>query len=213
VWVSFLSGILIGLGLIACLLPGVWLYVSWLFCTVIVLTENRRGFKAMGRSFNLIKGRWWKTFGTYVVGYLLAGIVSGIITALFGAFLLSTEPNITAVIVVSRAINLIAQVITVPFLAAFIAVMYFDLRVRKEAFDLELLAGQIGVDPASITASDHPRFAPAPTAQPPYWPPPPGWTPPPADDQPTSRDPEEQPPYWPPPPGWRPGGGGGSDTS
>jgi hypothetical protein len=91
-------------------------------------------------------------------------------------------------------------------------VLYFDLRVRKEAFDLQLLAERIGVEPrpewerAPLPASP---LAPAGHggAQPPYWPPPPGWKPEPAQAPETPAQPEE-PPYWPPPPGWKPGGAG-----
>jgi hypothetical protein len=64
-------------------------------------------------------------------------------------------------------------------------VLYFDLRVRKEGFELELLAQRVGIAPPEGTT-----FAPSPIPPPP----------------PVLGD--DQPPFWPPPPGWRPGGGG-----
>ena len=68
--------------------------------------------------------------------------------------------------------------VSTPFSAAYHTVLYFDLRVRKEAFDLQLLAQRIGVDPP---AGAH--LGPAAPVdetggdQPPFWPPPPGWKP------------------------------------
>ena len=66
--------------------------------------------------------------------------------------------------------------ISTPFSAAYHTVLYFDLRVRKEAFDLRLLASGIGVEPPPGWVPE-PEPAPLPTGQPPYWPPPPGWQP------------------------------------
>ena len=79
---------------------------------------------------------------------------------------------------------LLASLIATPLSAGFVTVLYFDLRVRKEAFDLQLLAGQIGLEPGE-GASPAARF-----------------------EERTPRreelDPDDQPPYWPPPPGWKP---------
>ena len=50
-------------------------------------------------------------------------------------------------IVVSIVAGTLSSLVTTPFVAAFVTVLYFDLRVRKEAFDLQLLAQRIGVDP------------------------------------------------------------------
>jgi hypothetical protein len=58
--------------------------------------------------------------------------------------------------------------------------------VRKEAFDLQLLAERIGVAP-------RPEWKRAPLPASPLAPP---------------RHEGAQPPYWPPPPGWKPGGSG-----
>ena len=74
---------------------------------------------------------------------------------------------------------IIAKSITTPFSAAYVTVLYFDLRVRREAFDLQLLAEHVGIDP--------PEGGPGLLEPPP-------------------PDPSDAPPFWPPPPGWKPGG-------
>jgi hypothetical protein len=112
--------------------------------------------------------------------------------------------------------------LTTPAAAAFATVLYIDLRVRKEGFDLFLLAQRLGVEREPGVAPEAPDFLPAPPAwtgdQPPFWPPPQGWTPGPpgsalVEPQPPSppspspsppSPPSDQPPFWPPPPGWRP---------
>jgi hypothetical protein len=97
--------------------------------------------------------------------------------------------------------------IATPAAAAFITVLYIDLRVRKEGFDLLLLARRLGVERAP--GQGPPSFlpeAPPTGGQPPFWPPPPGWTPGPAPSvQPTPPlPPSSQPPFWPPPADWKP---------
>ena len=82
--------------------------------------------------------------------------------------------------------NIVGYVFTTPFQAAVIALVYFDLRVRKEGLDLELLAEDVGVPPEEVGSEPTPLAPPFPP-----WPPPapgagagqapaapPGWSPP-----------------------------------
>ncbi|HEV2755896.1 MAG TPA: hypothetical protein VG318_08990 [Actinomycetota bacterium] len=184
VWITLLTFILGGLAAIALIVPGVWLWFSWTVAPAVLLVEGHKGMKALGRSFGLVKGRWWPVFGAVVVGYVLGGIVSGALSAaayplIFG----DTGDSAVVQAVVNTLVNTIGGILVLPFSAALVAVIYFDLRVRKEGFDLQLLAERIG-------------SAPDPSLRPDYLPPPPL--------QPHSG---EQPPYWPPPPGWKPSGG------
>ena len=77
---------------------------------------------------------------------------------------------------------------TTPFIAAVTIVLYVDLRVRKEGFDLALLAARFGVRRRR-------------SAGPPCLPAPPPLSPPPGR---LRRRADRSPPYWPPPPGWKP---------
>ena len=184
-WVTVLGGFVAFLGLLACVIPGIWLYVSFAVAVPALLTEDVRGRRALGRSRRLVKGRWWPTFGVIVLGSLLAGIVSGAITGALGAASLADPDNEVVSVVLGTIGGTVASTLTTPFQAAFVTVLYFDLRVRKEGFDLELLAERIG-----LARRPEGAFRPAPAAIPP---------PPPSPES------GEQPPYWPPPPGWKPG--------
>jgi hypothetical protein len=193
---TFTVLIVTAIGFLFCLAPGIWLYISWLFCTVVVLTEGTGVSGALSRSFDLVRGRWWRTFATYIVGYLFTAIVSGLIGLVLGFLLFKVASTYTATVILERGVNLVAQVITIPFIAAFVTVMYFDVRVRREGFDLQLLASQVGVEPgpggSPYLPSSAPPGSPSPLGEglspggtgtragtdPPYWPPPPGWRPP-----------------------------------
>ncbi|MBA3555114.1 MAG: hypothetical protein H0W29_10200 [Gemmatimonadales bacterium] len=175
--------------LLAAFAAAVWLYVSVQVSVPALLTEELRGTKALRRSGGLVRGRWWQTFLILVLGGLLASIVSGAISGLLTAVTFTDLGDSLLPSLVLNAIGTtIATVLTTPFTAAFITVLYFDLRVRKEGFDLELLAQRVGVDPptgAGFATTPHSRPPATDGSQPPYWPPPPGWRPS-AEDPPQS---------------------------
>ena len=175
VWLSFISLIAITLGFIACIIPGIWLYVSFGVAVPALLTEDKRGFKAMSRSFELVQKRWWPTAAVMVLGFFIAGLVSSLVSGVL-SLLLFTDlgDSIVASAAVSAIGNTIAGVIATPFQAAVIAIVYFDLRVRKEGFDLQLLAERIGIGPP--TGPGLAPLGPAPFS---YGPPSVGYPPPP----------------------------------
>ncbi|MGI8686417.1 MAG: hypothetical protein ACR2MO_15250 [Acidimicrobiales bacterium] len=197
VWLTLVFGFLLALGFLACLVPGIYLYVAWTVAVPVLLLEDLRGRKALQRSRALVKGRWWPVLGALVVSGLLAGIVQGVFSAIFAAVVGSTDNDVAAATAGALA-NIASSLVSTPFIAAVIMVIYFDLRVRKEGFDLELLARRVGVEPP---AGGYPG-----AAGPSQWPPPADpWRP---TDTPPVWPPEggAQPPSWPPPSGRPPDG-------
>lgn len=181
-WISFLSSLLAGLALIACIIPGVYLWTAFAVAIPALLTEGVRGSKALGRSRELVKGYWWRVFGVVLLGYLLSSILGGAIEAAVVAVTTVQSGQASFVgVVVSIVAGTLSALVTTPFVAAFVTVLYFDLRVRKEGFDLQLLAQRIGVDPPAGALA-------GPVA-------------------PLEHDQGDEPPFWPPPPGWKPRGG------
>ena len=186
-WISILVALGSAVGLVLCVVPGVWWAISWSIALPVLLTEDARGTKALRRSFRLVSGRWWATFGALLLAGLLSAIVAGGVSALFSFASLSGSGHSTLVqIVVQIVSGTISNLLSVPFVAALTVVIYLDLRVRKEGFDVQLLAAQIGLEPGEVAAVPVPPSGPVGPQVPRY-------------------DPDaEQPPYWPPPPGWRP---------
>jgi hypothetical protein len=191
---TLLYGLGIVLGLLLFIVPGIWLYVAWALAIPVLLVEGLRGRKALARSYTLVKGRWWRTFGVLLVGFILAAIISTVVQAVFLIGIVVGEGNDALVLVLSAIAGIVGLAVSTPFQAALIAVVYFDLRVRKEGFDLELLAQEIGgtVQPGAAAGAAVARSsAVSPTTETPdragaaYWPPPAGRKAPPA-----------------PPPGW-----------
>jgi hypothetical protein len=178
-WILVLSFLILIPAFVACVLPGVWLSVCYAVAIPAFLTERMKGFQSLRRSYRLVRGRWWPTFAVVFLGYLLTAIVGGALGAVVGGLTTFDAAEITVTSVIANvAASVISNVLTIPFIAAFLIVLYFDLRVRKEAFDLQLLAEQIGVEPPEGIGPLPPEQPPDLTGeQPPFWPPPPGWKP------------------------------------
>ena len=59
--VSLLTGLIVGLGFLFLIVPGIIFAVWFAFSTYVVICEDKRGFKALSRSKELVKGYWWPT--------------------------------------------------------------------------------------------------------------------------------------------------------
>jgi hypothetical protein len=135
------------------LVASLWLSVAWSLSFPALLSEGLGPVEALGRSFRLVKGRWWATFGALLVMYVLVAVISGILGAVLGATLIASTDNEAVAAVIYTIINTLSSLITLPLFAAVLTVVYFDLRVRKEGFDLQLLARGVGRDESAYATS------------------------------------------------------------
>lgn len=91
---SLVSGILIALGLVALILPGIYLAVSYMFAPLFVIDKNMEFWSAMETSRKLITKRWWSFFGLAIALGIL--VLAGFI--LLGVGALVTIPLATCVL-------------------------------------------------------------------------------------------------------------------
>ena len=180
-WLSLLLVVLMVPAFLACIVPGLYLYVAWAVASPVLLLEDVRGWGALKRSRELVKGRFWPTVAVLLLMTVLTGIVQAIFLGIFVG-LVSVSGNEVAQAAAEAVGQTASSALITPLSAAVLTVLYFDLRVRKEGFDLELLARRLGVEPGTATGAEIlPPAAPKDFSdsddQPPFWPPPPGWRP------------------------------------
>jgi hypothetical protein len=135
---------LTALVLIAWLIAVPWLAISWALAIPALIIEGTTPPEALTRSFNLVRRRWWPTFGTLLTTWLIVAVISGIVSRIVQAFL--PEGGVSGMLV-----SVAIAVATTPFIVAVFAVLYFDLRTRREPFDLIRLAADVGTPPQPST--------------------------------------------------------------
>ena len=88
IWaVSIVIGIIVFLGIIALIVPGIILAIMYSLALPVLLIEKKGVFESMSRSRQLVSHRWAKTFGTFLVLgiiVLIASLILGAITSPFG---------------------------------------------------------------------------------------------------------------------------------
>ncbi len=152
VWLGLLMFLGLALATVALFIPFIWLGVAWSLAFPVLIAEGSRGTKAMGRSFRLVRGRWWPTFGALLLAFLVQFFLGLVLGIPLGFLTAGWDSNSAAALALTTIVSVVSSVITTPFMAAVLVLIYFDLRVRKEGFDLELLSQGVGIPGADLPA-------------------------------------------------------------
>lgn len=151
IWASIVVGFICALGYLLCVVPGV-IFSLWLALTTqAIIIENLKASEGMKRSKALAKGNLGKIFLVGLVILLIALIVgwlAGLLGVLVGRGLGMAQTVFgaprPAAMVIRQIFSVIGQVLAAPIGAAAFILLYYDLRIRKEGFDLEMLAKRLG---------------------------------------------------------------------
>jgi hypothetical protein len=125
------TALLIGLGTVLLIVPGLILACMYYVSMPACVAENSGVFKSMSRSRFLTTGNRWKVFGTFLLMLLGGIIIGGIVGAIFA---LAGRP---ALLVATQ----VAGAIVGAFNGVLVSVFYYQLRVAKEGVDIEKIAG------------------------------------------------------------------------
>ncbi|MFP3992048.1 glycerophosphoryl diester phosphodiesterase membrane domain-containing protein [Streptomyces sp. E11-3] len=162
------GGLLAIFGGVAGLVVAVWLLVRFSLSPPALMLEKQSVRKSLSRSAKLVRGSWWRVFGIQVLAVIIVNVVVGIIlipfsllaVALSGdsvsGFLASDLTNVGWTFLIITGIgSVIGSTLTFPITAGVTVLLYIDLRIRREALDLELAraAGVEGYGPNSGTAT------------------------------------------------------------
>lgn len=154
--ILFYLGVMIGMLIL--LIPGILLAVWWSQYLAVIVLEGKGGYRSLGRSRRLTKGRFWLIVGiTIVIGLILIifnlimvtvlGIGAGAgYASILGLFTGAEHPLLT---ILAAIIGLLAT----PFYYTSMVVLYYQLRIRLEGLDLELAAQKVLGTEAESTQS------------------------------------------------------------
>ena len=140
IWiVASLATILV---LIVVLLGCIWFYSRWVIAEVpLAVEDNINGGESVARSWDLTKTAMWRIQGIVLVTFIVTLPVLLLFSYLPQLLLLRFEPGTTAyaiVYLITFIISLVGGIFVMPFWQAIKAVIYYDLRSRREGLGLKL---------------------------------------------------------------------------
>ncbi|MDQ6737468.1 MAG: hypothetical protein M3Z30_07185 [Gemmatimonadota bacterium] len=129
---------LVGFGLVLFIVPGFIAYKRYFAVLMVVLFEDRSIGKAMSRSRELADGNGTRIFGLIGAVFLFAILVSmflagGLTAVTHGA------PRVIGRMIIIMVVN--------PFATIVATLLYYDIRIRKEGYDIELMAEALAPSP------------------------------------------------------------------
>jgi hypothetical protein len=106
-----------------------------------VILERLSPLAAFRRSWRLTSGSFWRIFLFYLVIVVVSGILSGILNEV-AELIVGAAPAITQSSI-QVLISGVIDIFTSPFILILLTLVYYDIRIRREAFDIEMLAQSI----------------------------------------------------------------------
>ncbi len=167
---AIVGGILLVVVTLGGIVIAIWLWTKLSLVPSALVIERLKLGAAVRRSWGLVRGFFWRTFGiellVVVMLAIAAGVIESPITLIITVGNLASNPtgvtdSATALAsvssvstIVTTAIDAIVATVTAIVTTASTALIYIDLRMRKEGFDLTLMryvderaAGQTPSDP------------------------------------------------------------------
>lgn len=165
-WWRVISLVILGLllfGLIALMIAGFALFIVpgivilvliiyWSVDVPAVVIEGCKPISALRRSFELVRGNWWRTFAAILLMTLtLVGLTIMLTLLLSAPLTLLGDGGLSETMtqVSSTLLGMLTNAIILPIAATVGALIYLDLRARNEDYDIEMLSEELGFEPRS----------------------------------------------------------------
>lgn len=154
--VSVLNGMVVLVATVFLIIPGIYMACRLITCVPAALLEDLGARASLERSFALTKGSAGRAFLIYLIYAVMLYAI--IMVFMFPSLLLvamaAKNPGMAWIsLALMQVGSFVAGILVGPFLLIATSVFYYDLRVRKEAFDLQMMMDPSGtVTPTVSTA-------------------------------------------------------------
>jgi hypothetical protein len=142
----------IGIGFVLLIIPGLILLTFWCVIIPTIVLEGKSAGESFGRSFDLVRGYFWRVLG-FVVLTLLIYFGFEIVLTLVLSPLADWVKNFVSTIV--------SGTLTAPFFALVLTVLYFRLRAAHEQVAPATAGTPAAEQPAETPPEDPPPATPA----------------------------------------------------
>ena len=137
---------------------AIFLGTRWCFFPLTVLVEENSATIALRRSGELVKGAWWRVF-SIMLAIVMIALAIQLIFLVFSTSIIAlsgiageldfldilrrtiweSHGGMNRSLLLLHAINTVIAALTAPIMAIGFTLLYFDQRVRKEGFDIEMM--------------------------------------------------------------------------
>lgn len=134
--------LLIGFGLVLLIVPGVYAFIFSFAMTAAIMLEKRGVNGAWLRSRELVRGMKGHVFGALFIAYLVFFVIFITVGFMVGAMVFGEN---------ERALQVLqsgVQILVSPFVVCTETLLFYDLRIRKEGFDIEHMAATMAPEAA-----------------------------------------------------------------
>ena len=125
----------------AIVVVAIVVYTRWLFAAPAVILEQLGPVRALRRSWRLVLGSTGRVFGITLLVGLITGILSAAVGALLSVVTQAGDENLR--LILEQLATLVIAVLIQPISFIVVVLLYYDLRIRREAFDIEMLAATL----------------------------------------------------------------------
>lgn len=127
---------------------AVYAYVRLALASPALVMEGLGPMASLRRSWRLVRGSWWRVAGILLLAAIITNLLTTIVSvplSLVAAVVTGVSESMLPTVLAAGLATLLAGIVTLPFTAAVTGLLYTDLRMRREALDIELVSA--GVDP------------------------------------------------------------------
>lgn len=147
--------------------PGIYLSVAFSLFYITKVVEGTGFGATCRRCLQLVRGKWWSTFGLIMVMSFALGIVIAVVGGVVGGLSFFAAKQVGAIqaddarsslglftVITSALTGLLNLLIYPPILLA-LAFQYFNLVERRDGVGLRNMVGQLGQAPAAVHNTDY----------------------------------------------------------
>jgi hypothetical protein len=152
--IMIMTGLATIVGCIFLIIPGVYIACRLAVSVPVAIVEKESPVASMERSMELTKGFAGQVFLLFLLTFVVSWIVGALIQApimffTFKAVLAKQQPSV-GIMAYSYFAEFISQVLVGPIGTISAGLMYYNLRVRKEGFDIQHLMNSLGSVPRPL---------------------------------------------------------------
>ena len=128
-----LSVLAIVAGVVALIIPGVIMAIWFQFVGQVVILEHGTYLDALRRCRDLVRGAWWRTFGSLIAIGVAGAAASVVLTALVSGALQPQDASDRSKLVAPLVANIPTSILVLPFSTIALTLVYLRLRARRDS--------------------------------------------------------------------------------